>query len=103
IGAPILRRTMRKRVTALKAATTGGIVAFTIALLSIVVGRINGWRQSLDLQSSFVRGGKHIMEVDGVLTAYGWLMLAQTTAVFVTLGVIVAMFVWYTIGEPDPN
>ncbi|RYG89038.1 hypothetical protein EU803_18450 [Loktanella sp. IMCC34160] len=94
---------MRKRVTALKAATTGGIVAFTIALLSIVVGRINGWRQSLDLQSSFVRGGKHIMEVDGVLTAYGWLMLAQTTAVFVTLGVIVAMFVWYTIGEPDPN
>ena len=92
---------MRKRVSAMKAATTGGIIALSIAFLSIVIGRINGWRQSLDPQSSFVRGGEHILEVDGILTGYGWLMLAQTTAVFVALGAIVALFVWFAIGEPD--
>ncbi len=94
---------MRKRVSALKAATTGGIVALSIAFLSIVVGCVNGWRQSLDPQSSFVRDGKHVLEVDGILAGYGWLMLAQTTAIFMTLGVIIALFVWFVIGEPDPN
>ena len=103
IGAPILRRVMRKRVSALKAAITGGTVALSIAFLSIVVGRINGWKQSLDPQSSFVRGGKHVLEVDGILTGYGWLVVAQTSAIFVVLGVIVALFVWFAIGEPDPT
>jgi len=101
IGAPILKRLMRREITWVRAAFWGGGIALLISLLSIVIGRYRGWRQSLDpsLDTNF-SGGTHLVEVDGFLTAYGWLMVAQSTAVFTVLGTFVAVLVWSFIGDP---
>lgn len=101
IGAPILKYLMRHEITLVRAAFWGGGIALLISLLSIVIGRYRGWRQSLDpsLDTNF-SGGTHLVEVDGFLTAYGWLMVAQSTAVFTVLGAFVAVLVWSFIGDP---
>jgi hypothetical protein len=104
IGAPVLKRIMQKEISVFGAALGGGLIAFLIALVSIVLGRYRGWRQSLNPNvGSQLGGGEYIREVDGILTAYGWLMLGKSTAMFVAAGVFVALIVRLYIGKPADN
>jgi hypothetical protein len=99
IGAPILKHAMRSSITWVGAAFWGGIITFLIALLSIVVGRFRGWMQSINPNSfSQLGGGDKVREVDGILTPYGWWLLAQTTSLFVLAGVVIALIVRAVIG-----
>ena len=86
VGAPILKRIMRKPISAPKAAATGAGIALVLSLIYIaarVVDRI-------------VSNGPN-----GFFTGASWLLLAQITAAFMGFGAIVALFVWFVIGEPD--
>lgn len=99
IAAPILKRMMRSPITWLRAASSGAFVAFIIALVSIVMGRLRGWMQSMNPDSFSQRGGgDRIQEVDGILTTYGWLVLGQRTAVFVLAGAFIAILIRAIIG-----
>jgi len=101
IGAPILKRLMRREITLVRAAFWGGGIALLISLLGTAIERYQGWRESLDPSISSSSGGKYLVEVNGILTPFGWLMVAQSTAVFTVLGVFVAVLVWSFIGDPD--
>jgi hypothetical protein len=99
IGGPIIRRIMRQRVGWLRAALGGAVVATALAAISIVIGRLNGLRISYDPTFHFqLGGGDYVREVDGILTQYGWLLLARNTAVFVALGAVVGLIVRAFIG-----
>lgn len=104
IGAPILKRLMRREISCVRAAFWGGGIALLISLLSIVIGFYLGWGQSLDpsLDTNF-SGGTYLVEGDGFLTAYDWLMVLLSTAVFTVLGAFVAVVVWAFIGDPDSD
>lgn len=71
--------------------------------LIFVIGRYYGWRESLDPNYYSAVGDKQILEVDGILTFPSWLLTAQSTAVFVGIGVLVALFVWLLVDEPKPS
>jgi len=99
ITAPILKRIMRGSITWLGAIFYGGAITFLIALVSIVIGRFRGLMQSVNPSSfSQLGGGDKVREIDGILTAYGWLILAQTTAMFVAAGIVIALVVRSVIG-----
>ncbi|WP_439111517.1 hypothetical protein [Lentibacter sp.] len=99
VSAPILKRVMHNKITWARAAVWGGAITFLIALFSTVIGRLYGLMQSMNPNSSSqLGGGDKIREVDGILTAYGWLMLGQRTAVFVAAGVLIALLVRAVIG-----
>ena len=88
VGAPILKRIMRKPISAPKAAATGSGIALALALLYIA-GLFVDWIISNDRNVFF--------------TGSDWLFLAQFTAIFMGFGAVVALFVWFVIGEPDHN
>lgn len=99
VSAPILKRLMRKNVSWFQAVLWGGAITFLIALTSIAIGRFRGWMQSVDSSSfSQIGGGDKIREIDGILTSYGWLILAQNTAMFVAAGMVIALVVRLAIG-----
>ena len=85
----------------IKAVSLGSAIALIIAGASIIIGRFLGWRQSLNPDTNALHGGEHVLEIDGILTVFGWLMLAQSTALFTGLGATVALFVWWLVGEPS--
>lgn len=92
---------MRKKNSWIKAVSLGSAIALIIAGASIIIGRFLGWRQSLNPDTNALHGGEHVLEIDGILTVFGWLMLAQSTALFTGLGATVALFVWWLVGEPS--
>ena len=95
---------MRREIGWFGAILWGGSIAFVIALVSIGLGRYRGWRQSINPNfNSRIGGGEYVSEVDGILTAYGWLILGQRTLVFVALGALVALVVRWIIGKPQPD
>lgn len=99
IGGPIIRRVLQRPVTWLSAATGGATVAAILAAISIVIGRLNGLRISYDPSFDFqLGGGDFVREVDGILTPYGWLLLARNTAFFIVIGAIVGLLVRAIIG-----
>jgi hypothetical protein len=99
ILAPILKRVMHSSVTWLGAAFWGGVPTFLIVLASVVIGRFRSWMQPVNPNSfSHMGSGDKLREVDGILTAYGWWILAQTTAMFVLAGVVIALIVRAIIG-----
>jgi hypothetical protein len=99
VGGPIIRRIMAKPVGWLRAAIGGASVAAVLALVSIIIGRLNGLRISYDPTFNFqLGGGDYIREVDGILTPYGWLLLARNTAIFVGLGAAIGLVVRAMIG-----
>lgn len=87
VGAPILKRIMRKPISAPKAAATGSGIAFVLALLYMVAARV---------VDRIVSNGPN-----GFFSGTDGLLLAQITAAFMGFGAIVALFVWFVIGEPD--
>jgi hypothetical protein len=99
IGGPIIRRIMRRPVGWLRAAAGGACVAAIIAAISIVIGRLNGLRIYHDPSYNFqLGGGDYVREVDGILTAYGWQIVAQNSLVFVAIGAVVGLLVRAVIG-----
>ena len=99
ISAPILKRPMRRSISWFQAVFWGGTITFLIALASIAIGRFRGWMTSIDPDSSYqIGGGDRIREIDGILTSYGWLILAQNTAMFVVAGIVIALVVRLAIG-----
>lgn len=96
IGAPILKHVMRNEISWMAAAKWGATISFLIALLSIALGRYNGWLRSIN--PNF--GSYSAREIDGILTTYGWLMLAQSTALFILAGTVVGILVRWRIGSP---
>ena len=99
IGGPIIRRVMRRPVGWLRAALSGASAATIIAAISIVIGRLNGLRISYDPTYNFRLGyGDYLREVDGLLTPYGWLLLAQNTGIFIALGGAIGLAVRWAIG-----
>lgn len=104
IGAPILKFAFKKEISWLGAIGWGSTIAFVIALVSIALGRYRGWRQSINPNSySQWGGGEYVREVDGILTAYGWLMLGKSTLIFVGMGAFVALLVWWIVGKPTDS
>ena len=104
IGGPLLWRLMKSPIGWLKSAIWGGGIAVLMAALSIALGRYRGWRMSLD-DSSFSRigGGDYTRSIDGILTPYGWLILGQSTALFVLFGMGVALALRAIIGPGQQN
>ncbi len=99
IGGPIIRRIMARPVGWLRAALGGASVATVLAVISIVIGRLNGLRICYDPSYNFtLGGGDFVREVDGILTSYGWLLLARNTAFFIALGACVGLLVRVAIG-----
>jgi hypothetical protein len=100
IGAPILRRLMRNTISWLAAGVWGGVIASIIAAISIAIGRYQGWRQSLNPNlNSQIGGGEFVRSVDGILTPYGWWVLAQNTMQFILIGIVIALIVRWRIGQ----
>ena len=101
IGAPVLKHIMRNEISWAGAVLWGGAIAFFMARAGIIIGRLLGWRQSLNPNfNSQIGGGDYIREVDGILTTYGWLILGKSTIMFVALGAAVALLVRWRIGKP---
>ena len=97
--APLLRTAMQKSMSVVRAAVWGGIISAIIVLASIVIGRLHGFLQSMnDRFDSQLGGGDYIREVDGILTAYGWWVVAQSSLMFILACVAGAVFIRLLIG-----
>lgn len=104
IAAPILKKLMRKNISWFQAIFWGGAITFLIALAIIAISRFRGWLQSVDPNSfSQLGGGNKIREIDGILTLYGWQVVAQNTAMFVAAGIAIALIVRFAIGPGYRN
>ncbi len=99
VGGPVLRRVTRHPVGWMRAAASGAYVAAIIAGISIVIGRFRGLIESYDSSSySQIGGGDYTVEVDGILTAYGWSLLGLRTGIFIAFGAIIGLLIRLVIG-----
>lgn len=99
VVAPFVRIMMQKNVSYFRAAYWGAGIGSGLVAASIAIGRFRGWRQSLD--DSFysrIGGGDGVSSIDGILTPYGWWVLAQRSAIFIVACVLVALLVRWVIG-----
>lgn len=100
VAAPVLTYVMRRPISWLRAATWGATISALMAFIYILASRLNGWRQSLNPNSwSQIGGGDKIRSIDGILTPYGWQALAQSAAIFILFGVVVAVIIRALIGR----
>jgi hypothetical protein len=99
VGGPVLRRLTQAPVGWRQAGIAGARIAALIAAVSIVVGRFLGWVQWMDpSRHSQLGGGDFVVEVDGILTAYGWYLLGLRTVLFIALGAAIGLAVRLVIG-----
>jgi hypothetical protein len=94
IARPILVRIMRRPVSRAKAAFGGAGIAAVFAAVSVLIGRLNGYRISQDPTFNFWTG----REIDGILTPYGWKMLAVDCALFIACGAAIGLIVRVVVG-----
>jgi hypothetical protein len=94
IARPILMRIMRGPVSRAKATLVGAGIAAVLAAISILISRLNGYRISQEPKFNFRTG----REVDGILTSYGWKMLALDTLLFIAAGAVVGLLVRLIVG-----
>jgi archaellum biogenesis protein FlaJ (TadC family) len=99
VAGPMLNRVTQRSVTWSGAAIGGAKAAAMIAALPVVVGRSLGYLQSLD-DSSYSRlgGGENTIEIDGILSAYGWQLLAVRTVFFIAFGAAVGLLIRLVVG-----
>ncbi len=101
VAAPILKRVMQKEISWISAACWGAAIAAVLATLSIAIGRYSGWRQSNNPNfNSRIGGDGYVRSIDGILTPYGWQILAQNTLLFIATGAVIAVIVKWLVGEP---
>ena len=99
VGAPVLKRVTLRAISWLRAAISGAYIAAMMAGISIVIGRFRGLVESYDATSySRIGGGDYTIEVDGILTAYGWYLLGLRTGLFIAFGAIIGLLVRVVIG-----
>jgi hypothetical protein len=102
VGRPILKRIMRRQVGWLLAASGGGLISAIIAVISIVIGQLNGLRAYNDPNFDFnIGAGANLSESDGILTLYGWKLLAQDTMIFILMGSAIGVIIRTVIGPGD--
>lgn len=64
-----------------------------------MIGRFLGWMESIDdAGGSQIGGGDFVRSVDGILTPYGWLIVAQNTAIFIAIGASIGLIVRAAVG-----
>ncbi|WP_377190188.1 hypothetical protein [Ruegeria meonggei] len=98
--APFLKIMMRNRVSFFRAARWGTGIGVFLVTLTIAIGRYRGWRQSLNPNfSSRIGGDGAIRSVDGILTPYGWWVLAQNSIFFIFLCILAALVIRMIIGS----
>lgn len=101
VGEPILKRVMQREISWISAACWGAAIAAVLATLSIAIGRYSGWRQSNNPNfNSRIGGDGYVRSIDGILTPYGWQVLAQNTLLIVAAGAIIAVIVKWLVGKP---
>ena len=99
IGAPLLSRMARGSLSYARAALWGGGSAALMAAASIAMGRILGWLESMDDdQWSRIGWGEFVESVDGILTPYGWFIVAQNSAILVGIGAVIGVVLRATLG-----
>jgi hypothetical protein len=102
VGRPILKRITRRPVGWFAAAAGAGAIAVIIAAISIVIGRLNGLMAYYDDGFHFSIGaGENLSEEDGILTLYGWKLLAQDTMIFILMGSAIGVIIRAVIGPGD--
>lgn len=98
-AAPLLSIAMRRPVSWLGAARWGATISGVMASVVILHGRVRGYQKSQNPHlHSQLGGGDYIREIDGILTPYGWQVLAQNTVIFVCFGIFIALIVRAIIG-----
>jgi len=101
VGAPMLKRIMQREISWISAACWGAAIASVLAVLSVAIGRYAGWHQSHNPNfNSQVGGDGYVRSIDGILTPYGWQVLAQNTLLFIAAGALIAVVVKWLIGRP---
>ncbi len=99
LGAPILWRLMRRPITWLAAASWGAVIAGLLAALGIAFSRYVRWQQQQNAVSQDrISGGDSVRSIEGILTSYGWWVLAQGAAFFILAGVLIALILRAVIG-----
>ena len=97
--APFLRVMMMKNISYFRAAFWGLSVGACIALVGVAIDRYLGWRQSVNPNfSSRIGGDGAVRSIDGILTPYGWWVLAQNSILLVFSCVFIAIAVRALIG-----
>jgi hypothetical protein len=104
VAGPIVERAMRRPVGWARAAGCGAWVAAIFAAFVVAITRLKGFFDSQDPNyRSQLGGGDFVIEVNGILTPYGWLLLAQTTAIFVGLGAVIGLLIRLIVGPGRPT
>ncbi len=98
IAAPILRRLMRRPITWPRAALWGLIVPAAMAAVGVLIWRLCGLWAHFSPGYSQAGGGAQIIEIDGILTPYGWWATLRGNLIFVAAGFCVALIVRAIIG-----
>lgn len=99
VVAPFLRVLMRKNVSFIRASKWGAGIGICLVALSILIGRYLGWRFSINLNlDSRVGPDGAIRSIDGMLTPYGWWVLAQNSICFILICLLVSLVVRLRIG-----
>lgn len=96
---PFLRIMMRRNVGYVRAACWGAGIGFSLVAVWVTIRRYKGWRQSQDPKTKSGYGdGSGTIEVNGLLTDYGWWQLAQNSFQFTLICILAALIVRLVIG-----
>ncbi|SLN21392.1 hypothetical protein [Ruegeria meonggei] len=97
--APFLLLVMRRTVSFWRAFYWGAGIGAAIAALSIAIRYHVGWGYSEDPTFMYrIRGDGTARLIDGILTNYGWLVLAQNSTLFILICLVAALTVRAIIG-----
>ena len=103
IGTPILRRAMRTEIGIVGAALWGALIALFMSAAGFLFGRLFDWILSSNPGfTSQAGGGENVIKVNGVLTAYGWQVVATNFAIFVAMGAVIGILTRWLVGPPRP-
>jgi hypothetical protein len=94
VGAPVLRRVMRRAVPFPRAAFFGGVIGALVAVVRFVLDRLAGLWVAMD--GSF--GFSTAAELDGTLTPLGWWIEAQNGVIYTAIGAGIGVAVRWWIG-----
>ena len=91
---PTLWLIMHKPVSWARCLRLGVGLALAISAVFFAFGRFVAWQRTLNPNAPReIRSGNIVSEIDGVLTAHGWQVIAQNTVVFVGVFVAIALVV----------
>jgi hypothetical protein len=99
VAATILRRMMLRPITWLRAAVWGPGIAAIFASVAVAAFAIASLCELVDPNGGSQAGYGDLSRIrDGVLTSYGWWLLAQSVTQFILAGVAVALIIRAKLG-----